>query len=54
MADVRFPLTLRALDLAINQVKARSIEEAERRGSLVLERDEKSGGYIVRLAGGEE
>jgi hypothetical protein len=30
------------------------LEEAERRGSLVLERDEKSGGYIVRLAGGEE
>ncbi|MBK8688271.1 MAG: NYN domain-containing protein [Betaproteobacteria bacterium] len=30
------------------------LEEAERRGSLALERDEKSGGYIVRLAGGEE
>ena len=30
------------------------LEEAARRGSLVLERDEKSGGYIVRLAGGEE
>jgi uncharacterized LabA/DUF88 family protein len=26
------------------------LEEAERRGSLKLERDEKSGGYIVRLA----
>ena len=34
MADVRFPLTLRALDLAINEVKARSIEEAERRGKV--------------------
>jgi uncharacterized LabA/DUF88 family protein len=30
------------------------LEEAERRGSLALERDEKSGGYIVRLAGAEE
>jgi len=30
------------------------LEEAARRGSLALERDEKSGGYIVRLAGGEE
>jgi hypothetical protein len=30
------------------------LEEAERRGSLALERDEKSGGYIVRLAGGDE
>ncbi len=30
------------------------LEEAERRGSLALERDEKSGGYIVRLTGGEE
>jgi NYN domain len=30
------------------------LEEAQRRGSLALERDEKSGGYIVRLAGGEE
>lgn len=30
------------------------LEEAERRGSLVLERDEKSGGYIVRLAGSDE
>jgi uncharacterized LabA/DUF88 family protein len=30
------------------------LEEAERRGSLALERDEKSGGYVVRLAGGEE
>jgi len=29
------------------------LEEAERRGSLKLERDEKSGGYIVRLTGGE-
>jgi uncharacterized LabA/DUF88 family protein len=26
------------------------LEEAQRRGSLTLERDEKSGGYIVRLA----
>jgi hypothetical protein len=26
------------------------LEEAERRGSLKLERDEKSGGYLVRLA----
>ena len=25
------------------------LEEAERRGSLKLERDEKSGGYLVRL-----
>jgi uncharacterized LabA/DUF88 family protein len=30
------------------------LEEAERRGNLALERDEKSGGYIVRLAGAEE
>jgi len=30
------------------------LEEAARRGSLALERDEKSGGYIVRQAGGEE
>jgi hypothetical protein len=30
------------------------LEEAQRRGSLALERDEKSGGYIVRLAGGDE
>jgi len=30
------------------------LEAAERRGSLALERDEKSGGYVVRLAGGEE
>ena len=30
------------------------LEEAERRGSLKLERDEKSGGYIVRLPAGEE
>ena len=30
------------------------LEEAARRGSLALERDEKSGGYVVRLAGGEE
>ncbi len=30
------------------------LEEAARRGALVLERDDKSGGYIVRLAGGED
>jgi hypothetical protein len=30
------------------------LEEAARTGSLVLERDEKSGGYIVRLAAPEE
>jgi uncharacterized LabA/DUF88 family protein len=30
------------------------LEEAEQRGSLALERDEKSGGYIVRLAAAEE
>ncbi len=30
------------------------LEEAQRRGSLALERDDKSGGYIVRLTGGEE
>jgi uncharacterized LabA/DUF88 family protein len=30
------------------------LEEGERRGSLALERDEKSGGYIVRLPAGEE
>jgi uncharacterized LabA/DUF88 family protein len=30
------------------------LEEAERRGSLKLERDEKSGGYLVRLPSGEE
>jgi uncharacterized LabA/DUF88 family protein len=30
------------------------LEAAERSGSLTLERDEKSGGYVVRLAGGEE
>jgi uncharacterized LabA/DUF88 family protein len=30
------------------------LEEAQRRGSLHLERDEKSGGYIVRLPAGEE
>ena len=30
------------------------LEEAERDGALTLERDEKSGGYIIRPAGGEE
>ena len=30
------------------------LEEAERRGELVLDRDEKSGGYIVRLSASEE
>ena len=30
------------------------LEEAEKRGALKLERDEKSGGYIVRLAAHEE
>src|SRR5438034_8026339 len=30
------------------------LEEAERRGELVLDRDEKSGGYIVRLSVSEE
>ena len=30
------------------------LEEAARTGSLELERDEKSGGYIVRLAAPEE
>jgi uncharacterized LabA/DUF88 family protein len=30
------------------------LEEAERRGSLKLERDEKSGGYIVRLPAGDD
>jgi uncharacterized protein (TIGR00288 family) len=30
------------------------LEEAERRGELVLDRDEKSGGYIVRLGTAEE
>jgi len=30
------------------------LEEAERDGALALERDEKSGGYIIRLAGAEE
>jgi uncharacterized LabA/DUF88 family protein len=30
------------------------LEEGQRRGSLALERDEKSGGYIVRLPAGEE
>ena len=29
------------------------LEEAQRRGALALERDEKSGGYIVRLANHE-
>jgi uncharacterized LabA/DUF88 family protein len=29
------------------------LEEAERRGSLELERDEKSGGYVVRLPAGD-
>jgi hypothetical protein len=29
------------------------LEEAERRGTLKLERDEKSGGYRVRLAPAE-
>jgi uncharacterized LabA/DUF88 family protein len=30
------------------------LEEAEREGALTLERDEKSGGYIIRLSGAEE
>ena len=30
------------------------LEEAERRGELVLDRDEKSGGYIVRFSASEE
>ena len=30
------------------------LEEAARRGELVLDRDEKSGGYIVRLGASEE
>ena len=30
------------------------LEEAERRGEVVLDRDEKSGGYIVRLSAAEE
>ena len=30
------------------------LEEGQRRGSLALERDEKSGGYIVRLPAGED
>ncbi len=30
------------------------LEEAERRGEVVLDRDEKSGGYIVRLSASEE
>jgi uncharacterized LabA/DUF88 family protein len=30
------------------------LEEAERDGALALERDEKSGGYIIRLSGAEE
>jgi uncharacterized protein (TIGR00288 family) len=30
------------------------LEEAERRGLLALDRDEKSGGYIVRMAGAED
>ncbi len=30
------------------------LEEAARRGALLLERDEKSGGYIVRLAGSDD
>ena len=30
------------------------LEEAQRRGELGLDRDEKSGGYIVRLTAGEE
>jgi hypothetical protein len=30
------------------------LETAEKSGSLKLERDEKSGGYIVRLAAHEE
>jgi len=30
------------------------LEEAEREGALTLERDEKSGGYIIRLSGVEE
>jgi len=30
------------------------LEEAERDGALTLERDEKSGGYIIRLSGADE
>jgi hypothetical protein len=30
------------------------LEAAEKAGTIALERDEKSGGYIVRLLGGEE
>jgi hypothetical protein len=29
------------------------LEEAARRGELALDRDEKSGGYIVRIVAGE-
>jgi hypothetical protein len=30
------------------------LEEAARRGELALDRDEKSGGYIVRMAASDE
>ena len=30
------------------------LEDAERRGELSLDRDEKSGGYIVRLTAGDD
>ena len=30
------------------------LEEAQRNGALTLERDEKSGGYIIRSSGQEE
>lgn len=39
-----FPNTIKALDLAINEVKARAIEEAERRGKIATR------GLIVRLS----
>lgn len=43
MSD-QFPNTIRALDLAINEVKARAIEEAERRGKVA------TGGTLNSLA----
>lgn len=63
MAGGPFPNTLRALDLAINEVKARSIEEAERRGkvatrgtinSLAVSVVETGTGGVAYLTGEEQ
>lgn len=63
MARGPFPNTLRALDLAINEVKARSIEEAERRGkvatrgtinSLAVSVVETGSGGVAYLTGEEQ